>query len=224
MKRLDLFGFLKNRYNALMPQRNVVRQFVPESIYHVYNRGVEKRQIFMDEQDHGVFLNRLKQLLADPDELKGENTTEHLQSFYGTVELIAFCLMPNHFHLLLYQHDERSISEFMRALSTSYTMYFNKRHNRVGSLFQGTYKAKLIDSDQYWQHISRYIHLNPEVLGVNIENYRYSSLRYYSKNLNTSWVSPDRVLNEFNDFEDYLSFIHIFSGKLQTLNDELSLN
>lgn len=180
----------------------------------------------MDAQDYGVFLNRLKQLLAKPDDLKDENTDtkEHLQSFYGEVELLAFCLMPNHFHLLLYQDGERSISEFMRALSTSYTMYFNNRYDRVGSLFQGTYKARLIDNEAYWQHISRYIHLNPEALGREIETYSYSSIKYYSGDLTASWVKPQRVLTEFKDYADYLSFVHMCSGKIESLSSELTLN
>ncbi len=201
-----------------------MREFAAESIYHVYNRGVERRMIFMDVQDYYVFLNRLRQLLDDPETLKADmpDRKERLKSFYGEVELLAFCLMPNHFHLLIYQHTENAIAEFMRALSTSYTMYFNKRYERVGSLFQGRYKARLVDSEPYWQHISRYIHLNPEALGRDCTQYEYSSLHLYSTP-NIGWLRPEKVLAEYKSLEEYLTFVNDASGHLDSLHQEYSL-
>ena len=191
-----------------MPHKNVVRHFAPDSVYHCYNRGVEKRQIYMDEQDYGVFLNRIKQMLSDPETLDPETNMERLKSYYGDVELLGYCLMPNHFHLLLYQHSERGVSEFMRTLSTSYTMYFNRRYDRVGSLFQGSYKARHITQDGDWLHISRYIHLNPLRLEGGVAKYPYSSFRFYGDaDTRPSWLLPGRVLDSFRSYGEYEAFV-----------------
>lgn len=175
--------------------------------YHVYNRGVEKRTVFNDTQDYGVFLNRLKIMLIDRTELPpSELPRQPIKSFFGDVELLAYCLMPNHFHLLLHQNTDDGIAEFMRTLSTSYTMYFNKRNQRDGSLFQGRYKAKLVNDDAYRLHISRYIHLNPYGIDRDIERFEYSSLRSY-KVADMSWIAYDRVLDDFGSYEAYLQFV-----------------
>ena len=189
-----------------MPHRHVIRHFENRSLYHVYNRGVEKRQIYMSELDYGVFLNRLKQLLSDPDDL--EESTEHIRSFYGEVELRAFCLMPNHFHLLLYQHTADGISEFMRTLSTSYTMYFNKHHKRIGPLFQGKYHARRIIDNDDAQHIARYIHLNPLAICDDVRTYTYSDLPSLA-GLSPAmpWLSHNWVNDYFRDTAEYVTFV-----------------
>jgi putative transposase len=208
-----------------MPSKNIVREFVEGGIYHCYNRGVEKRPIFMDALDYGVFLKRLKQMLSKPNDLEHENTNDRIKSYYGDVELLAYCLMPNHFHLLLHQTGERSIPEFMRTLSTSYTMYFNKRYKRVGHLFQGTYKARHVDNEAYWLHISRYIHLNPLSLKSNFETFPYSSMHYYKVADPPGWVRPDRVLGSFGTYAEYLAFVedYITTEKIAEINIDCSL-
>lgn len=214
--------------NEIMPGRNIVRQFMEDASYHCYNRGVEKRQIFMDAQDYGVFLNRLKRMLSDPEELRVHNPDrDRLKSFYGDVELIAYCLMPNHFHLLLHQDSKDGIAEFMRTLSTSYTMYFNKRYERVGSLFQGTYKARIVDAESYNMHISRYIHLNP-LSGVQpVERYPYSSMLYYKDaRLCPDWVKPSRVMELFDDsYDKYAAFVSEYTSidDFTELHDQYTL-
>lgn len=212
-----------------MPSRNALKQFIPESSYHCYNRGVEKRRIFMDRQDYGVFLNRLKQMLSDPDEIKGEYSNRELvKSFYGRIELYAYCLMPNHYHLLLYQYDDTAISEFMRTLGTSYTMYFNKRHERVGHLFQGRYKARPIQTDADAMHISRYIHLNPIKYPDGYELYPYSSMQYvlFTERC-PSWVATERALKSYWDSrETYSKFVKDFATEdsYEELDDLYSLD
>lgn len=214
LKRFNLFSFIAFLwYCNVMPHRNVLRQFAADNVYHCYNRGVEKRQIFMDEQDYGVFLNRLKQALSDPDDIKDDQPTEHIKSYYGEIELMAYCLMPNHFHLLLYQYTDHAIAEFMRTLSTSYTMYFNERYDRVGSLFQGRYKARLVDTDVYWQHISRYIHLNPFNIDNDIEQFPYSSMQFYkSPEKCPSWLLPRRVLESYDSYQSYRHFVYQYAN------------
>lgn len=185
-----------------MPSRNVIKQYQENSYYHVYNRGVEKRVIFRDDQDYQMFLGLLKRHLSRSQEpgVRGQQ----YESFGGRVELLAFCLMPNHFHLLFYLNtDVKAITELMRRVVGTYTSYFNKKHDRVGHLFQGVYKASRIDDDVYLLHISRYIHRNPE----DYYNWPYSSLPYYIKDWKADWVVPDKIykLYEWGTYEPFLN-------------------
>ena len=113
---------------------------------------------------HSFFF--LKIYLLDRETLKAElqgsdPSRIERSNFAGDIELLAYCLMPNHFHLLIKQNNKDSISKFMRCIATNYSMYFNKRYDRIGSLFQGIYKAILIKNDNYLLHLTIYIHLNP---------------------------------------------------------------
>lgn len=141
-----------------MPAKNSIKQYVENGYYHLYNRGVEKRNIFLDDQDYSVFLGYIKQYL-------GPHEGSDPKSLVDDIDLIAFCLMPNHFHFLAKQKTIDGITKFMRAICTNYVMYFNKKYERVGTLFQGKYKGVLLDNDTYLLHLSRYIHLNPIKIG-----------------------------------------------------------
>jgi len=185
-----------------MPSRNVIKEYVPDAFYHVYNRGVEKRDIFLDEQDYTVFLGLLKKYLLGAE--KSKTNRHQPKSYVGKIDLLAYCLMPNHFHLLFFQKDQLALSGFMRSLLTGYSMYFNDRYKRVGPLFQGTFKASQIQSDGYLDHISRYIHLNPD----GYENYPYSSWKYYVGNKHAEWLKPAKILGLFNDdIDTYKEFV-----------------
>src|SRR6187402_1575689 len=119
-----------------MPARNVTKQYEEDAYYHVYNRGVEKREIFLDDEDYKMFLAFLKRHLSRQKETNSRNQT--YESYAGKLELLAFCLMPNHYHLLFYlNNDAKAISELMRKVAGTYTQYFNRKYNRVGYLFQG---------------------------------------------------------------------------------------
>ena len=159
-----------------MPGRNVIKTYVKNGFYHIYNRGVDKRVIFLDDQDYIYFLFLLKQYLSK--ELKVFNlktkkyeVINNEKSIDFKIQLLSYCLMPNHFHLLVKQLEHRSIDEFMRKLCTSYSLYFNKKYKRQGTLFQGRYKAVLIETEKQLIHVSRYIHLNPlELVNNKITN------------------------------------------------------
>lgn len=122
-----------------------------------------------------------------------------LNNFHTEIELIAFCLMPNHFHLLVKQGKRNSLDSFTNSLLTRYAIYFNKRHKRVGKLFQDVYKAVLIDSEQQLLHLSRYIHQNPVELKERAVAHQlsYTSLPEFLGNRNTDWIKPDIVLSYF---------------------------
>lgn len=135
--------------------------------YHVYNRGVERRTIFMDERDYERFIGLLYLANATnvlhSSDCQGRSLTERFaHKREGTlVEIGAWCLMPNHFHLLLKEKVAGGISTFMRKLLTGYSMYFNTKYHRTGGLFQGRFLAKHLDTDEYLKYQYSYIHLNP---------------------------------------------------------------
>ncbi len=208
-----------------MPSKDVVKLYVPNSYYHVYNRGVEKRDIFIDDQDHKVFLSYLKHYLSPPDiefshplqEMIGFNLVRvrPLPTFAEQVSLLSYCLMTNHFHLLLHQVIQTGVTEFVRALCTSYSMYFNKKYHRVGHLFQGVFKAACVDTDAYLLHLTRYIHRNPvRMTGLNpvtAREYPYSSYPYYLRLKQAAWLHPEHILDYFRsaqskDYRDFLSY------------------
>lgn len=191
-----------------MPSKNIVRQFDTDSYYHIYNRGVEKRKVFLDSQDYTVFLSLLKRHL---DNEPHRDKSGRVYKQYKDVELLAFCLMPNHFHLLVYQgEDTQAYGRLLHSVSTAYTMYFNRRHKRVGYLFQGKFKAVKIDKEDYLQHISRYIHMNPK----DYTKYEWSSLPYYLENRQTGWLQPQRIMGLFGDSsKEYKEFMADYEGQ-----------
>lgn len=212
-----------------MPHRNVIRELVSDTSYHCYNRGVEKRDIFMDEQDYRAFLRRLELMLINPELLESEKPSDRIRikSFYGEVELYAYILMPNHYHLLLYQIEDNSLPEFMRTLSTSYTMYFNQKYRRAGSLFQGRYKARRVDNAAYAVHVSRYIHLNGLAMPGGYEGYEYSSMPYLREPyIAPSWLNVNRVLEDFGgSYEAYDKFVKEYAtpDEFEQIRDRFSL-
>lgn len=201
-----------------MPSRNRIKAYAPDSYYHVYNRGVEKRVIFLDDQDYTVFLSLLKRYLS------GEEHKDHLGRIYedlsDEIELLAFCLMPNHLHLLLYQSTERGITNLLQRVMTSYTMYFNRKYKRVGTLFQDRFKASRISRDEYLQHISRYMHLNP----MDYKNWEFSSLPYYLGNKKAAWLKPGRILEMFGagEYRRFVADYEDHKKMLDEVRDELA--
>ncbi len=203
-----------------MPSKNTIRNFVKGGIYHIYNRGVEKRTIFLDQQDYRMFLYYLKSYLTAPDTQKDSpRIISRLGpdfDLYKNIKLLCYVLMPNHFHFLIQQESEDAIIEFMQRLSNGYVKYFNEKYERVGSLFQGRYKSIFVSKDEYLLHLSSYIHINPIELKdysdlKSFENYSFSSYPDYIGKRNTSWVSRDTILN-------YMEGEKFFEYKKQTEN------
>lgn len=177
--------------------------------YHLYNRGVEKRDIFLDGADYHRFLTILDNFRHRDQEKNGDEPL---------VSIVCYCLMPNHFHLIVQQKTDGGISKFIQRVSTGYTMYFNKRYERTGVLFQGKFKAKYIENDQYLLHLARYIHLNPlEMLTekkdkdsfVQLRNYEWSSFSAYSGLVNRSTVHLDKsiIMSQFKNDRDFIENI-----------------
>lgn len=196
-----------------MPSRNVIKEQAPESYYHVYARGSNKQKIFLEAADYRYFLNLFERYLSDEPAIS--KTGEIYPHFKNQVTLLAYCLMSNHFHLLMYQNDIPSLEKFMRSLMTSYSRYFNLKYKHTGSLFESRYKASRIDSDSYLQHITRYIHLNPR----RWQTYRYSSLRHYAEPAEAPvWVDPKVILEVFDNTHQYMEFV----ADYEELRDEMA--
>ncbi len=174
-------------------------KFADGQVYHIFNRGVEKRTIFLDDDDYFRFIHNLfefndedpvlnvnyyfnpKTMNVESRHLKREKKPRNL-----LVEILLFTLMPNHYHLLLRQKREGGIVKFMQKFGTGYTMYFNQKYDRVGGLFQGRFKAVLINNDVHFIHLPQYIHTNPLSLNYGgstsiefLKNYRWSSFPDY---------------------------------------------
>lgn len=195
-----------------MPYRKT--PFITGQFYHIYNRGSEKRVVYEDKRDYHRFLRTAQyyQLKGPKPKLshffKYQQFKPHLAK--NNVEIIAFCLMPNHFHLLVRQLEDGGITEMITKLSLSYTKYFNTRYNRVGPLFQGQFKAVLIETDEQLIHVSRYIHLNPiaSFLVKDLSRYEYSSYNTYFNDYLVKSCNPQPVLELFASPSDYQKFVN----------------
>lgn len=159
-------------------------------IFHILNRGVDKRNIFLDNQDYFRFVHNLFEFNDINPALNlgyflNQKQSIDLRNRYNKgprnfiVEILAFCLMPNHFHLLVRQKEGGGITKFMRKLSVGYANYFNQRYERTGTLFQGRYKAVLAGQENYFTHLPYYIHLNP--LDLIEPEWRMGKIKNYEK-------------------------------------------
>lgn len=146
--------------------------FIPGEYYHIYNRGIDKRIVFKLERDYKRFVmllyvaNNQESLRLDDllNQNKNNKTYQEIFSIKRGKPLVsvgAWCLMPNHFHLLLREETDGGISKFMKKIGTGYSMYFNIKYQRTGSLFGGPFKSKCITEDLYLKHLFGYLNLNP---------------------------------------------------------------
>lgn len=206
-----------------MPPKNSQKVYVDDSYYHIYNRGVAKCPIFLDHADYVAFLADLKFYLSPISHFKGSSLkvtkddktytyfpSQQPKNHEGKIELVAYCLMPNHFHLCIRQTDKTSMTNFMRSLATKYSMYFNKKYARVGRLFQGIYKAVLVSDEQQFLYLTKYIHANPLELVGNIPkklaDYPYSSYRNYLGIIHQNWIHSENILTYFSQTNPRLTY------------------
>ncbi len=208
-------------------------QFQVGEYYHIYNRGVDKRRIFMDHKDYLRFLISIKEF----------NTIEQIGSLYlkskiqknmdhshsvalkppsGLVNFISYCLMPNHYHFLLKQTVNNGIAKFMHKLSMGYAHYFNDKYKRSGSLFQGPYQAVHIKSDHQLIQLSGYIHGNPEIHKISkAENWSWSSYSDYLGERKGTLCVKEIILNEFKDANEYKNLINSLITDFAQQKDEI---
>src|SRR3990167_1755616 len=193
-----------------MPRR--LTPLVNEYIYHVYNRGVEKSRVFRSSSDYVRFIDTIEHYqFSNPVVKLSKKDLVNLKKpdEKRLIEVIAFCLMPNHFHLMLKQKIEAGISTFVSKFTNSYTRYFNTKYDRIGPLFQGQFKVVLVENDDQLMHLSRYIHLNPYVseLVNDLNDYKWSSYPCYIGQNNLSFVESKEVLGNFVSKQAYERFV-----------------
>lgn len=186
---------------------------VPESYYHVYARGASRKDIFLEDSDYLYFLSLFQRYLSQ-EEFRNSVGVPYAK-LYDQIELLSYCLMSNHFHLLVYQIEAHAMQRLMRGVMTSYSRYFNTKYERSGGLFESRYKASRISSDEYLMHITRYIHLNPQ----NWRDYQYSSLAAYTQDNDMDWLNETRILELFSSRGAYREFVENY----EAVRDSLAL-
>lgn len=204
-----------------MPRRALF--FVTDEVYHICNRGIDKRPTFMAKKEYEraitclwyySFLSppiKLSRFLTLQDDLKNE-ALKNILSSAKLADIICFCFMPNHFHFLLQQKVDGGISQMLSQFQNSYTRYFNTKHERIGPLFLDQFKGVRIEDSEQLVHVCRYIHLNPYTSYVvktfdQLFSYPWSSLPEYLGKTNSKICAKEIILEEFKNFEIFKKFI-----------------
>lgn len=184
--------------------------------YHVYNRGNNRAIIFHDQQDYEQFLKRFKLVLGQPSaplvmyKDKKNRVLRITPLPANAFSILSYCLMPNHFHILIKQNTAITIDRLITKLCTSYAAYYNKKYEHVGHIFQDAFKAKLVDSDEYLSYLSAYIHNNP----TDISKYPYSSFFDYTNKRSGKLCTKEIILAYFsNNPKAYEDFVLGYNAK-----------
>ena len=217
-------------------------QFATGEFFHIYNRGVDKRTIFHDSADHQRFITSVIEFndrnhCHNASRVSRLRKNRPLSQKTPLVRVLAYCLMHNHYHFLLEQVSDGGVEGFFHRLGTGYTNYYNKRYERTGRLFENTFKAIHVDSDEYLVHLSRYIHLNPldlflkdwkradklshEQAALYLHSYRWYSFHDYMTQSNVSGVNVgfEKILCSFSSSKDYEQFVLAWTN-----NDSLRIH
>jgi len=189
-------------------------QFVNGEHYHLFNRGVDKRETFLDQKDLDRFFQGMNEFnILTPigsiyaASFRKNNLLRNLvPKSDKLVDFICYCLCPNHYHFILRQVTDNGITKFMHRLGIGYTNYFNEKYKRGGSLFQGTFKANRIDSDEYLLYASAYVNLNYKVHQLTSGLFSSSWEDYIQSEKKEKFCDTDIVLNQFAGVSEYKSF------------------
>ena len=203
-----------------VPYRTV--PFVSNQVYHVFNRSIARLPIFIEKNDYQRVLDlvnyyrfskpplRFSHYKRLSKEQKIEFEKLHMVNNKSVLNILAYCIMPNHFHFLLRPKKDNAISDFMRNIQNGYSKYFNTKTERTGSLFQFMFKAVRMETDQQLLHVSRYIHLNPVTSYMrevkDLDAYEWSSFKDYVFDTN-SFIDKEMVLGGFKSRDDYKQFV-----------------
>ena len=184
----------------------------PKEFFHCYNRGTDKRLIFSDQQDYVYFLKSLR--AYNTEHTTGKlRLSEQLEKQDGQrqplVNIVTYCLLPNHYHLVLENVVDGGISKYLQRVSTGYTMYFNKKYGRSGSLFQGKFKSKHIASDQDLKQIIAYVYLNHRVHNLIDEKLFRSSLNTKLDIVRGLASNLDEMQTNFNEIVDIIKLLRL---------------
>ncbi|KKS97627.1 MAG: hypothetical protein UV73_C0007G0070 [Candidatus Gottesmanbacteria bacterium GW2011_GWA2_43_14] len=204
-----------------MPGRLV--PLVNHEIYHVFNRGIDRRPTFTSKREYerALLALELYQYLNPPFSLskilslerqKRQKILKDLKKDRKMIQIYCYCLMPNHFHFLLEQEFDNGISKFLSNFQNSYTRFFNSLNKKDGAIFLNQFKAIRIETENQFIHVSRYIHLNPYTSYLikrisDVESYPWSSFQSYLLKSNNNIVNTTKILSFFKDSEKYKEFI-----------------
>lgn len=209
-----------------MPSQYTVRNYVSGGTYHIYNKTADTKILFKDETDFKtflfylfVYLQPLKTVLKSYENLPFRLQIKNL---HKEIDCLAYCLMPDHFHLLLRQTSEDAIPKLMKQLTNAYTEYYNKKYNTHGPLLQGRYKAVGIEKDQQTLQLSRFIHLHPVVtkLVSHANEYEWSSMNEYENKATESICNKRVILSYYSSEKAHSKFvndIHEYNEHLPSL-------
>lgn len=204
-----------------MPRRLI--PLVPQQIYHVFNRSIAKQPIFINQRDYERFLETVFFYSFDKPRIRFSHFNRLDQNQKNkfledlrrdgkkNIQILGFCLMPNHFHFLIKELNGSGIVKFIGNLQNSYAKYFNTKNKRTGGLFQSTFKVARVESDEQFIHVARYIHLNPYSSYIlkmpqEIENYYWSSFGHYLNKVNYEFIFPKLLMGFFSSVEKLRKF------------------
>lgn len=215
-----------------MPVKHRVKNYQPGGIYHIYGKAWEGREVFKQNSDYEMFMGWMQKYLlpVKPEAVAGYKSEPPYRqkrreemNLTGEIEMWAYCLMPDHFHLLVKQNDERGIAKFMRRVMTGFVMDYNRKYKRRGMLWDGTYRAALVGEEEVVL-VTRFIHLNPvsrivrrfgpveTVTGSAPGEYLYSSYKNYVGSETEGWIRSLRVLELAGGVEKYRELVERSRG------------
>ncbi len=215
-------------------------EFSNKEYYHIYNRGVDKREVFGGEEDYLRFLTSMREFnnnssdaQRDYEKRKTEKDRKNLKLSFGypklsfkflsmpkMVDIICYCLNPNHYHFILKQLSENGISKFMHKLDTGYTKYFNYKYNRSGSLFQGPFQSIHINTNEYLLWLSGYVNGNAEIHKIGkAENYKWRSYQDYLGKRSGTICNKEIILSQFKDIEEYKKYVEMVIAESRNRKD-----
>lgn len=210
--------------------------FAELEYYHLYNRGNGKQKIFHDKEDYSRFIGLLyacnQKASFKSDNLKKDEGLYNTLVQDPLVAIGAYCLMPNHFHILITQIEKDGISRFMQKMMTAYVMYYNKKYQRTGSLFEGKFKAEHAATDRYLKYLFSYIHLNPVKLinsswrekGMQNKQKILSYLNTYASSSFLDYLGTNRVQNKVLGTKKFPKYFPNKKAFLHEIFDWLSYN
>ncbi|MFA5872011.1 MAG: transposase [Parcubacteria group bacterium] len=211
-------------------------QLATNEYYHIYNRGVDKRKVFLDDLDYLRFLKSMKEFNSlEPigslyekylrekknGNYNGSSTSIMEVELPKLVEIIAYCLNPNHYHFILRQVAEKGIEKFMQRLGTSYTKYFNQKNSRTGALFGGKFKSSHIAPNALL-YLSAYVSCNSEIHGIaKAENYHWCSFPEFIGKRKEGLCETKEILGQFKSGQEYFDFaVENIKNQIQRKADE----
>ena len=210
-------------------------QFANDELYHIFNRGIDKRNTFLDNKDISRFFQSMLEFnTIEPIGSIFENSFQRRLGSEASksdklVSFVCYCINPNHYHFLLRQLTDDGIKKFMHRIGTGFTKYFNNKYDRSGNLFQGPFKSIHVDSNEYLLYISAYINFNDRVhqLGSEASKLSISSWGEYMGNKNNGFCERDLILSQFKNLSEYKKFAedslkYILERKVEILGSEAS--